>query len=236
MLKKTLIGAIAIVMVSGAANAGERFKKEAGVGMGSGAAIGALVGGPIGAAVGFMVGGIVGDNIGAANRAELRAKDAEARTVQLEQQLSDTRLALQQASQRTGGDEMFDQLAQRLQADVMFRTASADMDLQVIARLEDLGKLLAAHTQLEIQLNGFADPRGTEEQNLELSLRRADAVREALIRGGAAPEQIRLSAHGEDLTTAPKDDMEAYAWERRVSLAIRPVAAGQETAVAQTNQ
>lgn len=236
MLKKTLIGAIAIAMVSGAANAGEGIKKEAGVGMGSGAAIGAIVGGPIGAAVGFMIGGIVGDNVGTAHRAGLRAQQAEERMAQLEQQLNDTRVALAEASQRADGNEMFDQLAERLQADVMFRTGSAEVDAQVLARLEDLGKLVAMHSQLEIQLNGFADPRGTPEENLELSLRRADAVREALIRGGATPEQIRLSAHGEDLTTAAQDDTEAYAWERRVSLAIRPVATGQDTAVAQADQ
>ena len=60
---------------------------------------------------------------------------------------------------------------------------------------------------------------------------RASAVRDALINGGASPEQIRISAHGEDLTTAPKDDLEAYAWERRVSISIRPTSAA---AVAQS--
>jgi outer membrane protein OmpA-like peptidoglycan-associated protein len=90
---------------------------------------------------------------------------------------------------------------------------------------------LAAHPQLEVQLHGFADPRGTPEENLELSLRRADSVREALIRGGAAPEQVRVAAQGEDLATAASGDLEAFAWERRVSLAIRP---GATTAVAQT--
>ena len=89
-------------------------------------------------------------------------------------------------------------------------------------KLEDLGQMLAAHPQLEVQLHGFADPRGKSEKNLELSMARASAVRDALISGGAAPEQIRISAHGEDLTTAPKDDLEAYAWERRVSISIRP--------------
>ena len=69
-----------------------------------------------------------------------------------------------------------------------------------------------------------------------MSLARADAVREALIRGGVAPEQIRLAAHGEDLTTAAVDDVEAYAWERRVSLAIRPVTTASETAVAQSRE
>lgn len=227
MFKKALIGAVAVVLSSGAANAGEnKFTKEEGVGMGSGAAIGAVVGGPIGAFVGLIVGGIVGDSVGTASRADLHAK-------QLEQELIDTRVALAKASESTGGDEMLDRLAEQLHADVMFRTGSADIDSQVAAKLEALGALLAAHGQLEIQLNGFADPRGTPEQNLELSLRRADAVREALIRGGVTPEQIRLSAHGEDLTTAATDDIEAYAWERRVSLAIRPVGKSSESAVAQ---
>lgn len=227
MLKKALIGAIVIALSSGAAHAGEnKLTKEEGVGMLGGAAAGAVVGGPVGAFVGLMVGGVMGDSIGIAKRAELRAR-------QLEQDLLETRIALTQASERTGGEEVLDQLAQRLHADVMFRTASADVDAGVAAQLEELGKLLAAHSQLEVQLNGFADPRGNAQENLELSLRRADAVREALIKGGAAPQQIRLTAHGEDLTTAAKDDLEAYAWERRVSLAIRPTSES-SAAVAQT--
>ncbi|HEY6642485.1 OmpA family protein [Povalibacter sp.] len=237
MFNKVLIGAVAIALTSGVANAGEnKFTKEEGVGMGTGAAIGAVVGGPIGAAVGLFVGGIMGDSIGVAKRADLHAQQVAQHAALLERELIDTRIALAKASERRGGDEMLDQLAGKLHADVMFRTASADINADVAEKLASLGKLVAAYSQLEIQVNGFADPRGTPEQNLELSLRRADAVREALVRGGAAPEQIRLTAHGEDLTTAAANDVEAYAWERRVSLAIRPVTTASPTAVAQTNQ
>ncbi|GFE91705.1 OmpA family protein [Steroidobacter agaridevorans] len=226
MFKKVLVTAVALAMSAGAAQAGEKNKltKEEGVGMFSGAAAGAIVGGPIGAAVGFMFGGILGDSVGTANRAQLQAKQMEEQSQKLEQELIDTRIALAKASERTGGDEMLDALAQRLHADVLFRTNDATMEADVASKLEDLGKLLALHGELEVQLHGFADPRGKSEKNLELSLERANAVREALIRGGAAPEQIQLSAHGSDLTTAPKGDLEAYAWERRVSLSIRPTA------------
>jgi outer membrane protein OmpA-like peptidoglycan-associated protein len=225
MMKKTLIAAVALAMSSGVAYAGEKnkFTKEEGVGLFSGAAAGALVGGPIGAAVGAMFGGILGDSVGMTSRAQKHAKQMEEQSKQLEQELVDTRIELAKASERTGGDEMLDALAERLHADVMFRTGDAKMESDVVGKLEELGKLLALHGQLEVQLHGFADPRGKPEQNLELSLERANAVREALIRGGAAPEQIQLSAHGSDLTTAPKGDLEAYAWERRVSLSIRPV-------------
>lgn len=225
MFNKVLIGAVALALSSGVAQAGDnKFTKEEGPGMFTGAAAGAIVGGPIGAAVGLMVGGILGDSIGTGKRADLRAE-------RLQQELIDTRIELAKASERTGGDEMLDALAQRLHADVMFRTGTAEIGSDTLTKLEELGQMLAAHSQLEIQVHGFADPRGKSEQNLELSMLRANAVRDALIRGGAAPEQIQLSAHGEDLTTAPKDDLEAYAWERRVSISIRPTSA---TAVAQS--
>jgi len=230
MMKKLVIGAVAIALSCGVANAGDskpgenKLTKEEGVGMASGAAVGAVVGGPIGAFVGLMVGGMFGDGVGTVNRAEQHAQQLQHEADQLQQDLIDTRLALAKASERTGGDEMLDALAERLHADVMFRTASIDLDEQVVVKLEELGKLLAAHPQLEVQLHGFADPRGTAKENLELSQRRADVVREALVKGGAVPEQIRLAAHGEDLTTAAQGDLEAFAWERRVSLSIRPSA------------
>jgi outer membrane protein OmpA-like peptidoglycan-associated protein len=229
MFKKVLIGAVAVALTSGVANAGEnKFTKEEGTGLATGAAAGAIVGGPIGAMVGLMIGGIVGDTIGTAKRGE---KEAVLRADQLQQDLIDTRIALAKASERTGGDEMLDALAARLHADVMFRTGTAELDVDVQKKIEELGQMLASHPQLEIQLHGFADPRGKSEKNLELSMVRASAVRDALISGGASPEQIRISAHGEDLTTAPKDDLEAYAWERRVSISIRPTSAA---AVAQS--
>lgn len=227
MFKKALITAVALAVSAGAAHAGDKknqFTKQEGVGMLTGVTAGAIVGGPIGAAVGFMFGGILGDSIGTASQAQLHARQMEEQSRQLEQELVDTRIALAKASERTGGDEMLDALAERLHADVLFRTNDAKMDADVVSKLEDLGKLLALHGQLEVQLHGFADPRGSSEKNIELSLERANAVREALIRGGASAEQIQLSAHGSDLTTAPKGDLEAYAWERRVSLSIRPTA------------
>jgi len=225
MIKKSLIAAVAMALASGAAYADEknRFTKEEGVGGLTGAAAGALVGGPVGAAVGFMIGGIMGDNVGIAKRANLRAEELALRAQALEQDLIETRIALAKASERSGGDRMFDELAQRLHADILFRTGESELDAQAVVKLAELGRLMGTHQTIQVQVHGFADPRGDAEKNLELSLRRADAVRQALIDGGALPEQIKLSAHGEDLSTAPEGDLEAYAWERRVTLSIQPL-------------
>jgi outer membrane protein OmpA-like peptidoglycan-associated protein len=218
MFKKSMIVAVAMALGSGAVQASEKnqFTKEEGVGGLTGAAAGAIVGGPVGAAVGFMIGGILGDNVGTTKR-------ATERVAQLEQDLIDARIELAKASERTGGDEMLDELAQRLHADVMFRTGKAELDPQVVLKLAELGKVLGSQPKLEVQIHGFADPRGKSEENLELSMRRAEAVRQALLDGGAAAEQIQVAAYGEDLTTALSGDIEAYAWERRVTLSIKPM-------------
>jgi len=84
MLKKVLVGAVALALTAGAANAGEnKFTKEEGTGLFTGAAAGALVGGPIGAAVGLMIGGILGDSVGSAKRADKQARKL-AKTLSLE--------------------------------------------------------------------------------------------------------------------------------------------------------
>jgi outer membrane protein OmpA-like peptidoglycan-associated protein len=225
MFKNALIGAVALALTANVADAADnKLTKEEGAGMLTGAAAGAVVGGPIGAFVGLMVGGIVGDSMGAVKRAERHAQA-------LEDELIEARLALTRVSESTGEDAMFSALAERLHADVMFRTGSAEVDSEVVAKLAEIGKLIGSHRTLEVQLHGFADPRGKSADNLRLSALRAEAVRAALIDGGADPSQIAVSAHGEDLTTAAKDDVEAYAWERRVSLSIRPVA---DSSVART--
>lgn len=238
MFKKTLMATVALAMSAGVAQAGDnQYTRQEGIGMFGGAAIGGLVGGPVGAAVGFMVGGILGDSLGAQENAEKRADSAEQELTQsrlafeqelyrtrqlLERELADTRLALQRASERSDGDEMFAALSQRLHADMLFRTGEAQLSQEMSDKLEELGGLLGQHPVLQVKLHGFADPRGNPEYNLELSMARVSAVRDALIRGGASPEQIQTNAHGSQLATASQGDIEAYAWERRVSLSIQP--------------
>jgi outer membrane protein OmpA-like peptidoglycan-associated protein len=213
-----IVSVISLACASPSVQAAEKHKlvKEQKVGLLGGAATGALVGGPFGAAVGAIIGGVMGES-------QAKARVASERSASLEQELLDTRLALARASAKeTSGDQMFDALAERLQADVLFKTSSTELEPAAKEQLEQLGKLLAMHTQLTVELQGYADPRGKKDENLELSERRAEAVRDALVSGGAAPESVRLVARGESDSKATKGDLEAYAWERHVTLKIQP--------------
>jgi outer membrane protein OmpA-like peptidoglycan-associated protein len=209
-----IASAIALVFATQAAQAGQKLPKEEKVGMASGAVVGAVVGGPIGAFVGFMAGGIFGESQG-------KQRLAEERAASLEQDLTSTRLALARASaKKDGGDEMFDALAERMQADVLFKTASTELEAGAQDEIEQLGKLLASHSQLKVELQGFADPRGKKDENVDLSQRRAETVRDALVKGGASSDNIVVIANGAEHSTATKGDLEAYAWERHVTLKI----------------
>ena len=71
-----------------------------------------------------------------------------------------------------------------------------------------------------VKVDGYADPRGTESENLKLSSDRAEAVRAALMAGGIADSRIVVSAHGEDGVTTPEGDVDGYALNRRVVITL----------------
>ena len=71
-----------------------------------------------------------------------------------------------------------------------------------------------------IRLDGYADARGTEAFNTTLSAARAEAVREALVRGGMPPDRVIVSAVGEAGSTAAEQDSDGMALDRRVQMTI----------------
>ena len=55
-----------------------------------------------------------------------------------------------------------------------------------------------------ITVEGFADPAGTQAYNMELSRRRADAVRSLLLAKGLGGEQIRAVGYGKTRLVVPR--------------------------------
>ena len=51
---------------------------------------------------------------------------------------------------------------------------------------------------LAVTVEGHADDAGAGDHNLEMSWRRAEAVRRRLIESGVAPERIRAAAYGRE--------------------------------------
>lgn len=80
---------------------------------------------------------------------------------------------------------------------VNFATGSSTVNDNAKSDLADLAAALKARSTARISLRGYADPAGDAAANQKLSADRANAVRDALIKGGASAGQIVTSAEGE---------------------------------------
>jgi outer membrane protein OmpA-like peptidoglycan-associated protein len=77
---------------------------------------------------------------------------------------------------------------------------------------------------LRAELVGHTDSIGTEQYNLGLSKRRADAVKTFLVSKGIAADRIRTEGRGEAEPIAPNTTNEGRAQNRRVEITLRPLA------------
>jgi OOP family OmpA-OmpF porin len=79
----------------------------------------------------------------------------------------------------------------------------------------------AARGGVLISATGHADRSGPEDYNMALSLRRADAVREALIAGGVSPDAITVAGRGESEPAVPTPDGVKEQANRRVEIVLQ---------------
>ncbi len=81
--------------------------------------------------------------------------------------------------------------------------------------IEAHAKLLMAHTDLRIAVQGNCDDRGSREYNLALGQRRADSVRRAMVLLGVKEKQIETVSFGAEKPVAFGQDEESWAKNRR---------------------
>ena len=131
---------------------------------------------------------------------------AQARTAQLEAQLAD--LAAKKTERGmviTLGDVLFGTDLSRLNPDGM-RTA------------QKLAQVLQQNPKRTVLIEGFADSTGATAYNLELSDRRAGAVRKALLEQGVAEARIATRGYGEAHPVAANDTAGNRQLNRRVEI------------------
>ena len=206
-----------------------RFKN---IGIVAGGVLGAIVGGPPGAIAGMAVGGITTDRELIQQRklaledsvAEFGRERDSLRSDHRSQKARIAELVHRLEEQESLAANRLDAglLAHSLELEVGFRTDSAALPDGAGEAIDALAGLLQAAPGLEVRLDGYADPRGATAHNLELSAKRAAAVRERLVAAGIAPERIHLSAHGAVEALAPdaSADPDGWALQRRVSIRL----------------
>jgi peptidoglycan-associated lipoprotein len=81
---------------------------------------------------------------------------------------------------------------------VFFSEGSAELGARARSALEAQAAWLKRHAALPVIIEGHADDAGAVSHNVEMSWRRAEAVRRRLIEMGLAPERVRVVAYGRE--------------------------------------
>jgi outer membrane protein OmpA-like peptidoglycan-associated protein len=104
--------------------------------------------------------------------------------------------------------------------DVLFDTGRAELKSGAGRKLDQLSQFLAEHPDRRVQIDGFTDSVGTDAYNEELSQRRADAVKSALITRGIEPTRIGTEGYGKAFPVASNTDSGGRQMNRRVEVVI----------------
>jgi len=124
--------------------------------------------------------------------------------------------------QANGQDELDRAMEQLRNVSVFFEFDSATLTPDAREKLTAVGNVLARYPDLKVRIEGNCDERGTEQYNLALGQRRADAVKRYIAELGAKPAQLTAISFGSEKPKATGHDEEAWQQNRRADLAAVP--------------
>jgi outer membrane protein OmpA-like peptidoglycan-associated protein len=210
---------LSILLLAGCATntTHENTKKGAGIGALVGAVSGAIIGYQNdhsgGALRGALIGGAAGGAIGAGTGAYMDKQQTE-----FEQQLSDER-ARQQIEIERQQNEI---LKLTMNSEVSFDVNSAQIKPTFRPPLNKIAEILNRYPRTEIVVVGHTDNVGSEQYNMDLSSRRANAVADYLVLRGVASARMGTEGRGEFEPRAGNATNEGRSLNRRVEVFVVP--------------
>ena len=104
---------------------------------------------------------------------------------------------------------------------VFYAFDSSQLSSEAQATLDRQAGWLGRYPQVTVQVAGNCDDRGTEEYNLALGQRRANAARDYLVARGVNSSRISTISYGKDRPTALGDNEEAWAQNRNAISSVQ---------------
>ncbi len=214
---KPLIAVLCLMML--AACAPQTKTQKGGV---YGAAGGAIAGAVIGQVIGkdtkaTLIGTAIGAAVGGAGGAAIgNMMDKQ------EREMREALAASEAAAVRREGDL----IAISLKGDVSFDFNSAIVKPGLYSEIGRIANILIKYPQTVIQVEGHTDSIGTETYNMDLSGRRAEAVKNLLVQRGVQPSRVLVMAYGESAPIASNDTDYGRAANRRVEIKVAPTEYG----------
>ena len=137
--------------------------------------------------------------------------NSEAATVRREQEI------VQGARQQT-----VEVLTVSFKSDYLFATDSATLMPGAQPELQRVADVLRQYPETNIQIAGHTDSQGNEVYNQQLSERRAQAVRTALVGMGVDPSRVTTIGYGESRPIVGNDTASGRQQNRRVEVRVVP--------------
>lgn len=104
--------------------------------------------------------------------------------------------------------------------DVLFDTGRSELNSGAARKLDQLAQFLIEHKDRRVEIDGFTDSVGSDAYNEELSRRRADAVKSALLTRGVEASRISTEGYGKAFPVARNTDSGGRQLNRRVEVVI----------------
>jgi outer membrane protein OmpA-like peptidoglycan-associated protein len=104
--------------------------------------------------------------------------------------------------------------------DVLFDTGRSQLKPGAGRKIDQLARFLNEHPGRRVQVDGFTDSVGSDAYNEELSQRRADSVKEALLEQGIDPSRISSEGYGKAYPVAGNSESGGRQLNRRVEVVI----------------
>ena len=184
--------------------------KRGGAGFASGAVIGGAAAGPIGMIIGAGVGAAMGER--SQKKSEALAK-RKADGEKLASEIESLNLSLADIENKAGA----------MGSSVQFRTGQTAVRDSDRARLQKLGTLVADLKEVRVRVSGFADSRGDDALNQQLSQERAEMVARELEKAGVPKERLVVEAMGERFASL-ESSSDDQAFERSVEIRFESTA------------
>lgn len=127
-----------------------------------------------------------------ANMSQLEAASARQQAALADQRADSLALALERLKAQQTDRGLVVTLG-----DVLFATDESRLQPGALRTAQELANVLEKHPKHRIRIEGFTDARGSEAHNLRLSMRRAQALKSALVSLGVAPDRIDAEGLGE---------------------------------------
>jgi len=192
-------------IISSGCNSLTKTQKGAAIGAGAGGTVGAIIGKAAGnTALGAIIGGAVGGTAGA-----FIGRNMDKQAAEIKQTVPGATVT------REG-----EGILVKFDSGILFDTDKSDLKTAARTNLANLATSLQNNPQTNILIVGHTDNTGSDQHNMDLSVRRAQSVKSYITGSNVASSRLSTTGKGETEPIADNTTVEGRAQNRRVEIVI----------------